>query len=122
MSKAVRESINQASREANPEVPANDLRVSHQMCDLIQTSLRDFGIGVDKPKNLPVRDARAGIHLPGPTSLAHNELMAKACRESICSVGAPTVRDDDLRFRRPLAQMPKKWAYQRRLIKNGDDD
>lgn len=38
MSKAVRESINQASGQANPEVTANQLRMSHDIRNLIQTS------------------------------------------------------------------------------------
>jgi hypothetical protein len=38
MSKAVRESIDHASRQANPEVTANQLRMSHDIRNLIQTS------------------------------------------------------------------------------------
>jgi hypothetical protein len=37
MSKAVREPINQALRQANSEVTANDLRIIHDARNLIQT-------------------------------------------------------------------------------------
>jgi len=122
MSKAVRESINQTSRQANSEVTANDIRIIHDAPDLIQTLQWQFRIDMDKPKDFPAGSPCAGIHLHGATSLAFNELIAKFGSEPIGAIGAAAVCDNDLRFRRSLAQMLKKRPYQRCLVKNGDDN
>ena len=123
MSKAVRESINQAC--AAGEFGSNRQRHSDQsmMCaDLIQTFQWQSGIDMDKPKDLPARGARAGIHLPGTTAIALDKPITKSGGEPIRAIGASAVRDNDLGFWRSLAQMLKKWPYQRRLVKNRDDD
>jgi PhoPQ-activated pathogenicity-related protein len=78
MRKAVRESINQPLRQANPEVAANDIRVIHYAPDLIQTSQWQFNIDVYEPKDVAVRSAGTGIHLYGSIGLASNKLTAKA--------------------------------------------
>ena len=122
MSKAVRESINQASRQANSEVTANDIRIIHDAPDLIQTLEWQFRIDMDKPKDLPARGARAGIHLPATTAIALDKPITKSGGEPICAIGASAVRDDNLRFRRSLAEMLKKWSYQRRLVQYRDND
>ena len=122
MSKAVRESINQAARQANSEVTANDIRIIHDARDLIQTLQWQSGIDMDKPKDLPARGERAGIHLPGTTAIALDKPITKSGSEPICAIGASAVCNNDLRFRRSLAQVLKKWSYQRRLVKNRDDD
>jgi len=108
MSKAVRKSINQASRQANSEVTANDLWVIHDALNLIQTSLRDFSIYVHEPKDVAASSARAGIHLHGPIGFASNKLIAKARGEINRVIAASAVSDNNLSSRRSLAQMLKK--------------
>jgi hypothetical protein len=122
MSKAVRESINEVSRQANTEVTANDIRIVHDVRDLIQTLQWQLSINMDKPEDLPARGMRAGIHLPATTALALNKPIIKPSSEPICAIGASAVRDNNLRFRRSLAQMLKEWSYQRRFVKNRDND
>ena len=122
MSEAVRESINQAWWQANSEVTANDIRIIHDACDLIQALQRQFRIDVDKPKDLPARGPRANIHLPGTTAIARDKLITKSGSELICAIGTSAVCNNNLRVRRSLAQILKKWSYQQRLVKNRDDD
>src|SRR5207245_11779275 len=81
MRETVRQPINQPSRQTNPKVAADYIRILHDARDLIQTLQWHFDIRVDKPKDLPVRGVRPGIHLPGTTPLALNEPIADACRE-----------------------------------------
>jgi hypothetical protein len=122
MRKAIRESINQAFRQANSEVTANHGRIIHDMLDLIQTSLRDFGVDMQKPKDVANRSVHAGVHLYGPIALASNKLIAKARGEISGAVTTSAVHDNNLSSRRSLAQMPKKWPYQRSFAKNRNDD
>ncbi len=119
MSKAVRESINQASRQVNSEVATNDIRIIHDARDLIQTLEWQFRIDMDKPKDLPARGARAGIHLSATTAIALDKLITKSGSEPICAIGASAVCNNDLRFRRSLAKMLKKGPYQRASLKTG---
>jgi hypothetical protein len=116
MGKAVRESINHTSRKANSEVAANDIRIIHDTRDLIQTLRWQLAIDMDKPKDLPARGARAGIHLPGTTASALDKLITKSSGEPICAIGASAVCDDNLGSGSSLAQMLKEWSYQRGLI------
>jgi hypothetical protein len=122
MGKAVRESINQSLRQANPEITADDIRLIHYAPDLIQTSQWQFNIDVDEPKNLTARSPRTGIHLYSPIGLASNKPIAKARGEVDRAIGTSAVRDNDLSFGRSLAQMQKKWPYQQRLVKDRNDD
>jgi hypothetical protein len=122
MSKAVRESINRPSRQANSEVTANDIRIFHDAPDLIQTLQWQSRIDMDKPKDLPARGARTGIHLPPTTATALDKLITKSSSEPICAIRASAVCNNNLRFRRPLAQVLKKRSDQRRLVKNRNDD
>ena len=108
MSKAVRKSINQASRQADSEVTANDLWVVHDAVNLIQTSLRDFSVHMHEPKHVAAGSACAGIHLHGPIGLASNELIAKARGEINRAIAASTVGDNNLSSGCSLAQMLKK--------------
>lgn len=122
MSEAVRESINQALRQANPEVTANDSRIIHDARNLIQTSLWDFSIDMHEPKQVAASGACAGVHLPGTTAIARDKLITKAESKPICAIGASAVCNNNLRFRRSLAQVLKEWSYQRRFVKNRDND
>jgi len=122
MSKAVREPINQSSRQANPEVTANDIRVIHYPPDLIQTSQWQFRIDMDKPKDVTARSTRTSIHLYCPIGFVSNKLITKALGEVDRAIGTSAVRDNNLSSGRSLAQMLKKWPYQQLLIKNRDND
>ena len=54
MRKAVRQSVNEASRQTNSKKTSRDLRVTHDLLDLVQTSRRNLGIDMDKPKDVAV--------------------------------------------------------------------
>jgi hypothetical protein len=54
MRKTVRQSINEVSRQTNSEKTSRDLRVIHDLLDFVQTSPRNLGIDVDKPKDVAV--------------------------------------------------------------------
>jgi len=122
MGKAVREPINQASRQADPEVTANDIRVIHYPPDLIQTSQWQFRIDMNKPKDVTARSTRTSIHLYCPIGFVSNKLITKALGEVDRAIGTSAVRDNNLSSGRSLAQMLKKWPYQQLLIKNRDND
>ena len=111
MGKAVREPINQSSRQANPEVTANDIRVIHYPPDLIQTSQWQFRIDMDKPKDVTARSTRTGIHLYGPIGFASNKVITKARGEVDRAIGTSAIRDNNPSFGRSLTQMLKKWPY-----------
>jgi hypothetical protein len=98
MRKSVGQPINRASRQAYPEITASDPRIIHEALDLSQTSLRDFGIDMDKPKDVTVRGTSAKIHLYRSIALAYDNLIAKAGREISGAIGASAVGDNNLRF------------------------
>jgi hypothetical protein len=81
-----------------------------------------FDICVDKPKDIPVRGVRPGIHLVGTTALAFDKPIAEACSEISRAIGTFTIGDDNLGSRRSLAQVREKSPYQRRLIENRNND
>jgi hypothetical protein len=122
MSKAVRKAINQASRQANSKVTANDIWIIHDAPDLIQTLQWQFRIDMDKPKDVPVCHTRACIHLHGTTALALDKLITKTIGEPICAIGASAVRDNNLSSGRSLSEVLKKCSYQRRLVEYRNND
>jgi len=60
--------------------------------------------------------------LIGTAALTLDKSIAKVGSELSCAVGASTIGDNNFGSRRSLAQMLKKRAYQRCLIKNWNDD
>jgi hypothetical protein len=94
----------------------------HNARDLIQRLQWQFGIGVDEPKNLPVRGLRPSIHLDGPTPSALHKLITKSPRKISRAIGTFTVGNYDLGFGRSLAQTSEKRPYQRRLVENRNDN
>src|SRR4029434_917219 len=122
MRKSVGQPINRASRQAYPEITASDPRIIHEALDLCQTSLRNFGIDMDKPKDVTVRGTSAKIHLYRSIALAYDNLIARAGREISGAIGASTVGDNNLRFWRSVTQVLKKWAYEWCLIKDRNND
>jgi hypothetical protein len=86
MRKGVRQSIDRVLWQANSKKTAGDLRIIHDSLDLVQTSPRNFCIGMEKPKDVATRGARTSIHLCCPATLAYDKLIAKALREIGCAV------------------------------------
>jgi hypothetical protein len=122
MRKAIRKSINQAARQANSKVTANNIWIVHDAPHLTEASPRDFSVNMDKPKDLLTRGACAGVHLHGTTALALDKLITKSGGEPICAIGASAVGNDNFRFRRSLAQMLEKRPYQQRLIEHRNNN
>jgi hypothetical protein len=122
MSKAVRESINQASWEANSEVTANEIRIIHDVRNLVQTSLWNFSVDMYEPKQVAASRAGAGVHLPGTTATALHQPITKSGGEPSSAIGATPVCNYDLRFRRSLAKVLKKRPYRGRFVKDRNDD
>jgi len=122
MCETVRQPINQALRQPNPDAAADNIRIVHDARNVIQTLRWHFDIGVDKPKDVPARGLRPGIHLPGATPLALNKPVAEACSEIICAISAFTICHNNFGSRCPLTEMREKLAYQRRFIKHRNND
>jgi hypothetical protein len=122
MRKAVGQSINPAPRQANSKVTASDLWITHDVLNLIQTLPGHFGINMQKPKDVALRHTAASVHLYCSTAFAHDKLIAKAPSEISCAIGASTIGDNNLASRRSLAHLLKKWPYQRRFVKDGNND
>jgi hypothetical protein len=122
MRKTVRQSINPASRQANSKVTASDLWINHDALHLIQTLPGHFGINMQKPKDVALRGTSANVHLCCSTAFAHDNLIAKAPSEISRAIGASTICYNNLASRRSLAQLVKKWPYQRRFVKDGNNN
>jgi len=112
MREAVRQSINEASRQANSKKTACDIRIVHDSLDLIQTTPRNFGINMYKPKDLAVRGACASVHLYRPITLAYQNIITKVSCEISRAVIASPVCDNNLCSHRPFAQMHKTLPQQ----------
>jgi hypothetical protein len=122
MCETIRQPINQALRQPNPEKASDNIRIVHDARNLIQTLRWQFSIGVEEPKDFPARDVRPRIHLRGTTPLALNEAIAETCSEVSGAIGASTIGDNDFGSRCPLTEMREKLAYQRRFIKHRNND
>jgi hypothetical protein len=122
MCKAIRQSINWVWRQTNTEKAADGSWVIQHSGNFIQTFLRYFCIDVHEPKYVAPRAACAQIHLHGPIGLAPDKLIAKVLGKLRRSIGASPVCDNNFSFRRSLAQMSQKPTYQRRFIKNRNND
>src|SRR5207245_4480195 len=94
----------------------------HDARDLIQTLQRQFGIGVNEPKDLAARGACARLHLVGTAALGLHKSITQVGSELSGTISASTIGDDNFGSRRSLAQMLQERAYQRCLIQNLHDD
>jgi hypothetical protein len=112
MRKAIRQSVNSVSRQTNSKVTTRDLWITRDSLNLIQTFPWNFGINMQKPKDIAARGAAASVHLYCSITLAHHELIAKTPREISSAIRASTVRDNNLRLGRSVAQMLKKRTYE----------
>ena len=126
MRKAVRQSVyGRRGRQADPEETATDFWIAHYARNLIQGFQRHFGVCVQKPENFAACGIGSDVHLPGTAALAASDnLIAEALRQPVGAVSARAIDDNNFRPRGSLAQIRQKRAYQRRLIKdrnnNGD--
>jgi hypothetical protein len=117
MRKAVRQSVNNTSRQSDPEVTATDSSIPNYAANLIQTSHWHFGICMQEPENIAACCIRSGVHLYRTAALtAPDNLIAEPFRKLISAIGACTIDDNDFRSGRPVAQLLEKGAYQGRLI------
>jgi hypothetical protein len=98
-------------RQANPKVTASDVRITHDALYLNQTSPWNFRINMQKPEDVAACHSGTGIHLHGPIRRAYNNLVAQTSRKISRAIVAPTICNNNLRARRPVTQMPKKWAH-----------
>jgi hypothetical protein len=122
MRKTVRQSIDCVPRQPNSKVAANCVWIVHDTLDLIQTSVRNFGINMDEPKDVAVRGTRTSIHLYCSISGAYDQLIAAARGEFGRAISASAIGNDNFGARRSLMHLLKKWADQRRLVADGNND
>ena len=126
MRKAVRQSVyGRHGRQADPKETATDFWIAHYPRNLIQRFRRHFGVGMQKPQNIAACSIGSDVHLFRTAALAApDNLIAEALRQLIGAVSARAIDDNNFRSTGSLAQIREKWAYQRRLIKdrnnNGD--
>ena len=126
MRKAVRQPVyGRRGRQADPKETTTDFWIAHYAPNLIQRFQRHFGVGVQKPENIAACGVGSGVHLFCTAALAASDnLIAEALRQLVGAVSAPAIDDNNFRPVRSLAQIREKRAYQRRLIKdrnnNGD--
>jgi hypothetical protein len=122
MRKAVGQSINRVSRQANSKVASGDLWITQDALDLIQAVPWNFSIDMHKPKDVASRRIAGSIHLHCPIGLAPNDSIAKARTEIRRAISASAVGDNNLRLRCSVPQMLEELAYECRLIKDWDND
>ena len=124
MCKAVRQSVySRRGRQADPKETATDFWIAHYAPNLIQRFQRHFGVGVQKPENIAACGISSDVHLPRTAALAASDnLIAEALRQLIGAVSARAIDDNNFRPTGSLAQIREKWAYQRRLIKDRNNN
>jgi hypothetical protein len=120
--KAVGESVNPVSRETDSKKTARDFRIVHDTLDLIQTTPWNFGIDMDKPKDVAMCSTCSGIHLYGPVTSAYNKLITKIPGKVNSAIGTSTIRDNNLCARRSLAQTRKTLPQQQRLVQDWNNN
>jgi hypothetical protein len=126
MRKAVRQSVyGRRGRQADPKKTTRNFWIAHYTPNLIQRFQRNFGVCMQKPENIAACDVGSDVHLFRTATLAGpDHLIAEALRQLIGAVSARTIDDDNFRTTSSLTQIPEKRAYQRRFIKdrnnNGD--
>ena len=106
MRKAVRQPVNNTSRQADPKETATDFGIAHYAANLIQTSPWNLGVRMQEPENIAAGRTRPGVHLYRTAAFAApNKLIAQPYRKLIRAVGACSIDHNDFRPRRSLAQM-----------------
>jgi hypothetical protein len=124
MRKAVRQSVyGRRGRQADPKETATDFWTAHYPPNLIQRFQRHFGVCMEKPENIAACGIGSDIHLFRTAALAApDNLIAEALRELVGAVSARAIDDNNFRPTGSLAQIREKRAYQRRLIKDRNNN
>jgi hypothetical protein len=124
MRKAIRQSVyGRRGRQADPKETATDFWIAHYPPNLSQRFQRHFGVGVQKPQNIAACGVGSGIHLFRTAALAApDNLLAEALRQLVGAVSARAIDDNNFRPTGSLAQIREKRAYQRRLIKDRNNN
>jgi hypothetical protein len=126
MRKSIRQSVyGRRRRQADPKETAADFWIAHYPPNLIQRFQRHIGVCMQKPQNVAVCGVGSYVHLFRTATIAASDnLIAEAFRLLVGTVSARAVDDDNFHPTGSLAQIREKRAYQRRLIKdrnnNGD--
>jgi len=124
MRKTVRQSVyGRRGRQADPKETATDFWITHDAANLIQRFQRHFGVGMQKPQNIAACGFGSDIHLFRTAALAApDNLIAEALRQLVGAVSARAIDDNNFRPVGSLAQIQEKPAYQRRLIKDRNNN
>ena len=124
MRKAVRQSVyGRRGRQADPKETATDFWIAHYPSNLIQRLPRHFGVGMQKPQNIAAGGIGSDIHLFRTAALAApDNLIAEALRQLVGAVSARAIDDNYFRSTGSLAQIREKRTYQRRLIKDRNNN
>lgn len=124
MRKAVRQSeYGRRGRQADPKETATDFWIAHYPPNLIQRLERHFGVGMQKPQNIAGGGIGSDVHLFRTAALAApDNLIAEALRQLVGAVSARAIDDNNFRPTGSLAQIREKPAYQRRLIKDRNNN
>jgi hypothetical protein len=124
MRKAVRQSVyGRRGRQADPKETATDFWIAHYPPNLFQRFQRHFGVSMQKPQNIAACGIGSDIHLLGTAApAAPDNLIAEALRQLVGAVSARAIDDNNFRPTGSLAQIREKPAYQRRLIKDRNNN
>jgi hypothetical protein len=124
MRKAVRQSVyGRRRRQADPKETATHFWIAHYPPNLIQRFQRHFGVGMQKPQYIAACGIGSDVHLFRTAALAASDnLIAEALRQLVSAVSARAIDDNNFRPTRSLAQVQEKRAYQRRLIKDRNNN
>ena len=77
----------------------------------------------NEAENIAACRVGSGIHLFRPAALAApDNLITEAMRQSVGAVGARAIDDNNFRPTGSLAQIREKRAYQRRFIKDRNNN
>jgi hypothetical protein len=78
---------------------------------------------MEKPENIAACGVGSDVHLFRTAALAApDNLIAEALRQLVGAVSARAIDDNNFRSTGSLAQIRKKRAYQRRLIKDRNNN
>jgi hypothetical protein len=124
MRKAIRQSVySRRDRQADPKETATDFWTAHYPPNFIQRFQWHFGVCVQKPQDIAACCVGSNVHLFGTAAIAASDnLIAEALRQLVGAVSARAIDDNNFRSTSSLAQVREKRAYQRRLIKDRNNN
>jgi len=124
MRKAVRQSVyDRRGGQADPKETATDFWIAHYPPNLIQRFQRHFGVGMQKPQNIAACGIGSDVHLFRTAALAApDNLIAKSLRQPVGAISARAIDDNNFRPTGSFAQVRKKRLYQRRLVKDRNNN